>query len=115
MSNKIQAELEEQKRRLLADIEDLESQDPSNDSFRDVNNTDDDDAAESEDHNRIQARLDAARAQLQLVEKALAKLENGTYGKCERCGKPIPEARLEAKPAAIYDVECEEIVESGRQ
>lgn len=115
MSNKIQTELEEQKHRLLADIEQLESEDPSKDVFRDVNNTDDDDAAESEAFNRIQARLDTARAQLKSIEKTLTKLENGTYGKCERCGKPIPEARLEAKPWAIYDVECEEIVESGRQ
>ena len=113
-TNAIKQQLEEQKRRLQADIEELEQQDPSKDVFRDVNNTDDDDAAESEDHSRIQARIDAARAQLQLTTKALAKLDAGTYGTCERCKKPIPDARLEAKPWAIYDIECEEIIESGR-
>lgn len=115
MKAKIMELLTEQKRRLLADIEELEQLDPSKDDFRDINNTDDDDAAESEDHSRIQARLDSARTQLDLTSKALAKLEKGTYGKCERCGKDIPPARLEAKPFAIYDVECEEIIESGRQ
>jgi DnaK suppressor protein len=110
----IKQKLEEQKRRLQADVKELEQQDPSKDIFRDVNNTDDDDAAESEDHSRIQARIDAAQAQLQSTNKALTKLEAGTYGTCERCKKPIPAARLEAKPWAIYDIECEEIIESGR-
>jgi RNA polymerase-binding transcription factor DksA len=110
----IKQQLEEQKRRLQADIEDLQQQDPSRDAFRDVNNTDDDDAAESEDHSRIQAHLDQAQAQLKLTVKALEKLEAGTYGQCERCGKTITPARLEAKPWAIYDIECEELIESGR-
>ncbi len=33
------------------------------------------------------------------VERALGKIDDGTYGTCERCGKPIGEARLEAMPA----------------
>ncbi len=108
------AQLQEQKQRLLGEIEELKAQDPSRDEFRDINNTDDDDAAESEDHSRIQARLQASQSQLQSVIKALDKIDAGTYGKCERCGKDIPAARLEAKPSAIYDVDCEAIIESGR-
>ena len=34
------------------------------------------------------------------VEAAIARLENGTYGNCERCGKPIADERLEAIPWA---------------
>src|ERR1700694_1663556 len=34
------------------------------------------------------------------VESALTKLDAGTYGTCESCGEPIPEARLEAMPTA---------------
>jgi RNA polymerase-binding protein DksA len=34
------------------------------------------------------------------VDHALAKFEQGTYGLCEECGKPIHEARLEALPTA---------------
>jgi RNA polymerase-binding transcription factor len=34
------------------------------------------------------------------IEKALGRLEDGTYGICERCGKPIEEARLRALPYA---------------
>jgi RNA polymerase-binding transcription factor DksA len=40
------------------------------------------------------------------VEHALAKLDDGTYGSCEGCGGPIPEARLEAKPAARLCIAC---------
>ncbi len=40
------------------------------------------------------------------VEGALAKFEQGTYGLCENCGQPIAPARLEAKPAARYCINC---------
>ncbi len=40
------------------------------------------------------------------VEDALAKLDRGTYGTCEACGQPIPEARLEAMPAARHCMAC---------
>ncbi len=108
-------ELEKEVKRIQADIEELKAQDPSQSGFRDMNNTEDDDAGESEDHSRIQALIEANRNQLNRVQKALAKLDNGSYGKCERCGKAIAEARLKVMPWAIYDVECEELLESGRR
>ncbi len=40
------------------------------------------------------------------VLSALIKLDKGTYGVCERCGQPISEARLEAKPASAYCINC---------
>src|SRR6478609_3700053 len=43
---------------------------------------------------------------LQDVEDALAKFAEGTYGACESCGKAIPEARLEAMPAARLCIDC---------
>ena len=39
------------------------------------------------------------------VERALAKLEDGTYGTCDVCGRPIGEGRLEALPWATLCVE----------
>ena len=39
-----------------------------------------------------------ARDQLHQVEKALARIESGEYGRCEICGKEIPVERLEAVP-----------------
>jgi DnaK suppressor protein len=37
---------------------------------------------------------------LQKIEKALTRMDEGTYGVCERCGKPIEKARLKALPYA---------------
>ena len=39
------------------------------------------------------------------VERALTKLEEGSYGTCDSCGRPIPGARLEALPWAVLCVE----------
>jgi RNA polymerase-binding transcription factor DksA len=36
----------------------------------------------------------------------LAKFDHGTYGECESCHRRIPEARLEAMPAARLCIEC---------
>ncbi len=43
---------------------------------------------------------------LQDIEDALAKFDDGTYGECEVCGRRIPEARLEAMPAARLCITC---------
>ena len=43
---------------------------------------------------------------LQDIEDALAKFDAGTYGECESCHQRIPEARLEAMPAARLCIDC---------
>jgi DnaK suppressor protein len=45
-------------------------------------------------------------AMLRDVERALEKLEEGTYGICDRCGRLIPEARLDARPGSVLCVDC---------
>ena len=52
------------------------------------------------------ALLDADRAQLAAIEAALQRLEAGTYGICERCGQPIGDERLAARPAAVTCIRC---------
>lgn len=47
------------------------------------------------------------------VNDALARIEAGTYGICERCGAEIDWARLEAKPYARYCIQCQERQELG--
>ena len=59
-------------------------------------------AAEQGEAQALAANL---RDQLDAVEAALAKLDDGTYGKCEVCGNPIPEARLEAMPASRFCID----------
>jgi DnaK suppressor protein len=52
---------------------------------------------------------------LQSVERALQKIEEGTYGICDDTGEPIPRGRLEAVPEAIYTVEAQQRRERGRR
>lgn len=55
-----------------------------------------------------------AQALLTDVDQALARMNDGTYGTCERCGKPIPIERLEAFPQATFCVPCKTQREHGR-
>jgi DnaK suppressor protein len=52
------------------------------------------------------ALLRQAREQLTAVDAALDRLADGRYGVCERCGQPIGEARLAARPAARTCIRC---------
>ena len=45
---------------------------------------------------------------LRNVERALQKIDEGTYGICDDTGEPIPRGRLEAVPEAIYTVEAQQ-------
>ncbi|HEU5265384.1 MAG TPA: histone H1-like repetitive region-containing protein, partial [Jatrophihabitans sp.] len=42
------------------------------------------------------------------IQHAVERIDTGTYGFCESCGKPIPKARLKAFPAATLDVACKQ-------
>jgi DnaK suppressor protein len=49
-----------------------------------------------------------ARELLAQTERALARIEAGTYGSCESCGEPIGKARLQAFPRATLCVTCKQ-------
>ncbi|MEU5160418.1 TraR/DksA family transcriptional regulator [Streptomyces sp. NPDC020875] len=49
-----------------------------------------------------------ARENLEQTERALLRLDAGTYGSCENCGKPIGKARMQAFPRATLCVECKQ-------
>jgi len=51
------------------------------------------------------AMIHEARARLDDVDAAVARLDAGTYGRCEVCGERIPAGRLEIRPAARRCVE----------
>ena len=40
------------------------------------------------------------------VDRALAKIEDGTYGTCDQCGRPIAPARLRAAPESVRCIDC---------
>ena len=47
-----------------------------------------------------------ARQAVEEIDRALEKIEEGSYGVCERCGQPIAKARLKAIPQASLCVPC---------
>lgn len=56
-----------------------------------------------------------AESRLHRMERALEKIEEGTYGVCDETGERIPEGRLEAMPEAVRTVEAEENQERRRR
>lgn len=55
---------------------------------------------ETFDRERDVSILEQVEAELADVELALRRLDEGSYGTCEACGRPIGDSRLEAKPEA---------------
>jgi DnaK suppressor protein len=51
------------------------------------------------------------RELLRDVEAALRKIEDGSFGACERCGEPIADKRLDALPFARYCIDCQRVIE----
>jgi DnaK suppressor protein len=59
------------------------------------------------DTDRNRAMLDVATRQRRSVLAALNRMDDGNYGLCTDCGKPVPEGRLEARPEAARCVQCQ--------
>lgn len=51
---------------------------------------------------------------IQMIEMALEKLDEGTYGQCDECGAKIPKGRLEMLPESIFCVKCATKIEGSR-
>ena len=50
--------------------------------------------------------LNQSRSHLQQIGKAIHRLDEGSYGICQRCNEQIPFARLEARPYSAFCVTC---------
>ncbi len=50
--------------------------------------------------------LNQSRTHLQEITRAIHRLDDGSYGVCERCNEQIPFARLEARPYSAHCVHC---------
>ena len=53
------------------------------------------------------ALRDRDQQHLAAIDAAIARLDAGTYGRCESCGNPIPAERLEALPSAALCIDCQ--------
>ncbi len=63
-------------------------------------------AADDIDRKTLEALGSQEVKRLQLIESALARIENKKYGVCARCSKKIPRERLEAIPYALLCIDC---------
>jgi RNA polymerase-binding transcription factor DksA len=52
---------------------------------------------------------------LEEIAAALARIEEGTFGQCEECNQPIPEARLQVLPYARHCISCAQEVERSKR
>ena len=96
----LRAQLEAEVERLRGQIEILE---PGGALSYDENFADSGQVAAEQGENK--ALVNRFRVELQETQRALDKFDQGTYGQCERCGRPIAEPRLEAMPATRYCIE----------
>ncbi len=58
------------------------------------------------ERSQLDALANQARHHLAEIDAAIGRHENGTYGVCERCGQPISDARLLARPVARTCIPC---------
>jgi DnaK suppressor protein len=111
--------LEEERARALHEIETLQGMDSSASESQELGELSDydqhpaDSATETFERERDLAIEDTAEVILRQTEAALKKIDAGTYGTCERCGKLISAARLEAIPYTPFCIEDAERL-SGR-
>jgi DnaK suppressor protein len=106
----VRAKLEEERRRIRAEIAALTEADSQSERERagraGRGNHMAEDASETFEHEKSLALLQNLRSIESQVERALSKLERGEYGRCEDCGKQIAEERLAAIPYATLCIEC---------
>jgi RNA polymerase-binding transcription factor DksA len=99
----VRASLEEEKGSLRAQLAELGFGDPGG---LDYDQNFADSSQVTAERGEAEALAKSLRETLSDVEHALGKIDAGTYGTCESCGQPISPARLEAKPAARFCINC---------
>jgi DnaK suppressor protein len=104
--DRVVAEMQALRDDLSHSIEDLVDEDGNDSHLADS-------ATETLDREMEQSLEDNAEHLLSSIDAALARIDDGTYGRCERCGEPIAEERLEALPYATRCIECKRLEERG--
>ena len=88
------AELEGRQQRLAEDLSEPLNPDSS------------EQAVEMEDDASLEAQAVLVAREIASINRALLRIENGTYGECVRCGDAIAPKRLEARPEAALCIPC---------
>jgi DnaK suppressor protein len=106
----VRQELETEADGLRRDISAAESEiaDRLGDAVGDAGDDSADAGAKTFQREHELALTETARELLAQTERVLSKIDGGTYGVCESCGKPIGKARLQAFPRATLCVACKQ-------
>ncbi len=108
--DEVRGELAEEVRRLRSEL-DLAEHD-IDDMLRDAGDGAGDDPADAGsktfEREHEMSLANNTRDMLAQAERALARIENGTYGICENCGNPIGKARLQVFPRATLCMTCKQ-------
>ena len=102
------AQLDGSRDELLTELRQLGA-DPDSRKVRQLGDVDDnfaDSASATAERAETLTLIEQANQRLADVERALERIDDGLYGTCERCGKPIAPSRLEARPMSVRCVEC---------
>jgi len=112
--------LEQERQRIADAIQYLASENPGNmqDELGDVGGwgTDNhlgDMASVTFDRELDEGLEEGAQQTLEQIDRALQKLDDGTFGICERCGKPIAAERLRARPWATLCIDDQRLADRG--
>jgi DnaK suppressor protein len=108
--SQLRQQLADEAAELVAEIQRAESDiaDRLGDSVSDAGDDQADVGAKAYEREHELALTYNARELLAQTERALARIEAGTYGSCESCGEPIGKARLQAFPRATLCVSCKQ-------
>lgn len=68
-------------------------------------------AVEMEDDASLEGQGALVAREIASVKRALARIEDGSYGECVRCGEDIAPGRLEARPEAALCIDCARMAE----
>ncbi|HVE64114.1 MAG TPA: TraR/DksA C4-type zinc finger protein [Mycobacteriales bacterium] len=71
-------------------------------------------ASELTEQEREAALMAVVAQQREEVRSALTRLDDGVYGTCVDCSKPLPDERLDARPEAARCIGCQSTMESAR-
>ena len=102
--------LEEQQRSLRREMDELGADPDVDEVAFEADAGFSDRSHSTEERGRVIATARSLRANLRDVERALTKLDDGTYGRCDRCGRPIGDERLDAIPWALLCIDCKKLV-----
>lgn len=95
-----------QQKEVEENIRKVEKDDPAKDKVLAESSEPGTDSYIADSHNKILVLQNNLRQVSINIKKALTKIKIGTFGKCERCGKPIETSRLMAMPTAQYCLSC---------